>query len=388
MNKSMGEKLADKGYKANEKVSKIMELFRLEGLNNKKKKISAMLLEGNAGVGKTFLAETFAEMVDAKNLFLQCFPGMNSDNLMTEPNIPAILKNDSNNAINEGILIKSIKHSSIGPTVLILDEIDKCSPEVDSFLLDFLNSGRLTDGQHEWRKGNCPIWVFLTSNGDRNISDALRNRCRNLYIDRPSKKDFLEVLGVDEEDPIALIYDKFPEFSIRQAKSYLRDLKVLEKDFDIDVLSQYVNLSEMKVSTLEELERLGDFEGELINYPLIDLARTNNKDLCLYLRDTTKKYNIITEGKSLCVIAKTLEELLELRMFCKYLAFSGDVEIPEKFIKKLIKSENKKGANCALIFLNDDFMVQGIVTEGKVYCNLNNYVLDDYIQSEGLKGYE
>lgn len=94
--------LNENGYiTEDKKLAKIMQVFKMAGEKNKKN-ISAMLLEGAAGSGKTFLAETFASIIGAKLMFLQCYPGMGSEALLTEPNIPAILRSDSQNAIKEG----------------------------------------------------------------------------------------------------------------------------------------------------------------------------------------------------------------------------------------------------------------------------------------------
>lgn len=242
--------LREVGYVASDELAKTVALFEAAGKRSSKN-IPAMLLEGPAGAGKTALAEAFAKVVRAKLLFLQCFPGMGSDSFIAEPNISAIISRDSQNSIKDGILVRSLKETTDGPTVVVLDELDKASPEVDSFLLDYLNSGRVSNGKDLWIKGDGQIWVFITSNKERQLSDALVNRCRKVYVPRPSKELFFDILGIDKtKEEIRkgweMIYNKFPDFSIRQAKSYLEDLKELGiEGHDSDVLSQYISEKDM-----------------------------------------------------------------------------------------------------------------------------------------------
>lgn len=242
--------LREVGYITTDELAKTVALFEVAG-KRPSRNIPAMLLEGPAGAGKTALAEAFAKVVGAKLLFLQCFPGMGSDSFIAEPNVAAIISRDAQNSIKDGILVRSLKETTDGPTVVVLDELDKASPEVDSFLLDYLNSGRVSNGKDIWSKGDGQIWVFITSNKERQLSDALVNRTRKVYVPRPSKELFLDILGIDKtKEEIRkgweMIYNKFPDFSIRQAKSYLEDLKELGiEGHDSDVLSQYISEKDM-----------------------------------------------------------------------------------------------------------------------------------------------
>ena len=243
--------LREVGYIASDELAKTVALFEVAG-KRPSRNIPAMLLEGPAGAGKTALAEAFAKVVGAKLLFLQCFPGMGSDSFIAEPNVAAIISRDSQNSIKDGILVRSLKETTDGPTVVVLDELDKASPEVDSFLLDYLNSGRVSNGKDIWTKGDGNIWVFITSNKQRSLSDALVNRCRKVNIPRPSKELFLDILGIDDtNDEVRkgweMIYDEFPNFSIRQGKSYIEDLRALGIErHDPDVLSQYISEEDMR----------------------------------------------------------------------------------------------------------------------------------------------
>ena len=246
--------LKEFGYYADKRTQKIVDVFENIGRQNSSN-IPTLLLTGESGTGKTYLAECFARAINAKLLMVQCYPGMTSDNFIAEPNISAIIKKDSQNAVKDGLLVKALKETTDGPTVVLIDEIDKASTETDSFLLDFINSGRVTNGQEEWNKGSGNIWLFLTSNGQRELQEALLNRCRKLEIKRPSKANFLQILELPEDHYLGDVYGYAPTFSIRQAKSYLADLGTLKKVFDEDLLGQYVDLKNHKICSVDELER-------------------------------------------------------------------------------------------------------------------------------------
>lgn len=309
-------KLKDLGYFASEDLSKIVLLFEAAGKRDKKS-IPTLLLQGKSGAGKTFLAETFAKMIDAEQKFVQCFPRMGTENFHKDIDadtmidkqvngganaeiivkvvefyaksigkedefykIFAIDKNkpikeedlkDNRQVIQMGILLQALEASKTGPVVLTIDELDKARPEVDSFLLDFLENGRLSTGTDIYERGQYPIYTVITSNDKREIDEALLNRSKRVEVPRPSKELFLEILGLPEDHYIGYIYDKCPNFSIRQAKQYLEDLEILEVEIDEEALSQYINLDELDVMSLEDLQHLAEMENGDLKFELPDL---------------------------------------------------------------------------------------------------------------------
>ena len=266
------DSLKSKGYYASPYLAKIITLFLQSG-NKNKRSIPALLLQGESGAGKTFLAETFAKMISAEKKFVQCFPRMGTENFQFDIDIQAVIKQDPDKSIKEGILLQAIQQSHKGPVVLIIDELDKARAEVDSFLLDFLENGRLTTGTDTYEKGEYPIYTFITSNDKRTIDDALRNRCKIVNVPRPNKELFLEILNLPENHYLGYIYDKCPSFSIRQAKQYMEDLNTLGEEFDQDALSQYINLNELDVKSLADLQRISGIDDAGLEFELPDLPR-------------------------------------------------------------------------------------------------------------------
>ncbi len=270
--KETQSRLKELGYFASENLAKIVLLFDAAGKKDKKS-IPTLLLQGKSGAGKTFLAETFSKMVSADEKFVQCFPRMGTENFQYDVNIEGVMKQDADSSIKAGILLQALQQSQESPVVLVIDELDKARPEVDSFLLDFLENGRLTTGTDTYEKGKFPIYTFITSNDKREIDEALINRSKRVEVTRPSKDLFLEILGLPENHYLGYIYDKCPNFSIRQARQYIEDLEVLGTEIDEEALSQYINLDELDVMSLADLQRISEMENGDLEFELPDLER-------------------------------------------------------------------------------------------------------------------
>ena len=266
------KRLKNLGYFASEDLAKIVLLFEAFGKRDKKS-IPTLLLQGKSGAGKTFLAETFSQMIGANEKFVQCFPRMGTENFQYDVNIEGVMKQDADSSIKAGILLQTLQQSQKGPVVLVIDELDKARPEVDSFLLDFLENGRLTTGTDTYGKGQYPIYTFITSNDKREIDEALLNRSKKVEVPRPNKEMFLVILGLPENHYLGYIYDKCPNFSIRQARQYLEDLEVLGTEIDEDALSQYINLDELDVMSLDDLQHIGEIENGDLEFELPNLER-------------------------------------------------------------------------------------------------------------------
>lgn len=364
----MKEKLRKIGYIANNSISKKVELFKMAGERNSNN-IPAMILTGEPGAGKTFLAESFTKIVNAELLFLQCFPGMGAENLIAEPNLSAIIKNDGDNAISDGLLVKALKTSYEKPVVVVIDEIDKATFEVDSFLLDFLNSGRVTNGNDLWVKGSYPIWVFITSNKQRELSEALNNRGRQLYIKRPSLDDFLNILKLPKNHHLAMVYKHFPDFSIRQAKEYLADIEVFGGERDIDVLSQYVDTSKVKITSLEEANLYGmniSFEPNFLR------IKVDNKGLINYIRNHKDEIKITSGENGLEVVIKTLDELNKLSHIIDIPEGDFDIMISESIItSSILAGDVYEGKQAGLFVIYGECLV-GYKIDNKTYVSINS----------------
>ncbi len=328
----MQKRLKDLGYFASKDLSKLVLLFEAAG-KREKKSIPTLLLQGKSGAGKTFLAETFSKMIGAEEKFVQCFPRMGTENFQYDVNIEGVMKQDADNSIKEGILLQALQQSKVSPVVLIIDELDKARPEVDSFLLDFLENGRLTTGTDTYEKGDFPIYTFITSNDKREIDEALLNRSKRVEVPRPDKSLFLEILGLPENHYLGYIYDKCPNFSIRQAKQYIEDLEVLGAEIDEEALSQYINLDELDVMSLADIQHLAEVENGELEFELPDLERcrmtiTSEKDAAPWIEmlgegnpHNFKIYADDNDNGNMYVDIDTIEQL---QVVCEHIEFDRD----------------------------------------------------------------
>ena len=195
-----------------------------------------------------------------------------------------------------------------------------------------MENGRLTTGTDTYTKGEHSIYTFITSNDKREIDDALLNRSKRVEVPRPEKELFLEILGLPKNHYLGYVYDKCPDFSIRQARQYLEDLEVLGEKIDEQALSQYINLGELEINTLDDLQKMREIDDENFEVHINDLQKCKieiRTDLYEsdaeawnnFLSKHSKEYEFISEEeenygeleRKLYVVVPTLEKLKLLR---------------------------------------------------------------------------
>src|SRR5689334_14838838 len=160
-----------------------------------------LLLEGEAGVGKTEVAKALAAVHGAELIRLQCYEGLDQNAALYEWNYQRQLlaiktrEVDGANAdaIEEHIfseryllerpLLAAIRREK--PPVLLVDEVDRADEEFEAFLLELLSDFQVSIPELGTIKATSIPHVVLTSNGTRELSDALRRRCLYHYVDYP-----------------------------------------------------------------------------------------------------------------------------------------------------------------------------------------------------------
>lgn len=389
-------KLKELGYFSNENLSKLVYLFEEAGKRNNKN-IPTLLLKGKSGAGKTFLAETFSKMINADEKFVQCFPRMGTENFQYDVDIESVMKQNPDKAIKPGILLQALEKSKEKTVVLVIDELDKTRPDVDSFLLDFLENGRLTTGTDTYIKGEYPIYTFITSNDKREIDDALLNRSKIVEVDRPDKELFLEILGLPKEHYLGYFYDRCPDFSIRQAKQYLEDLEVLDEDIDIDVLSQYVSLDKNETLSMYDMNYISELENKGLK---VEMPELHNMKIEIDEGNNKKFFKIAKRHKNLGIKFESYDEnryriyidnikqLKELRPILDnddY--FSGWIEDSADMEKHNIiwadNIDNKTGTRFGLELINDEIFK--VATNGdKKFVYLNSNQMELYLNKKHL----
>ena len=390
-------KLKELGYFSNENLSKLVYLFEEAGKRNNKN-IPTLLLKGKSGAGKTFLAETFSKMINADEKFVQCFPRMGTENFQYDVDIESVMKQNPDKAIKPGILLQALEKSKEKPVVLVIDELDKTRPDVDSFLLDFLENGRLTTGTDTYIKGEYPIYTFITSNDKREIDDALLNRSKIVEVDRPDKELFLEILGLPKEHYLGYFYDRCPDFSIRQAKQYLEDLDVLDEDIDIDVLSQYVSLDKNETLSMYDMNYISELENKGLK---IEMPELHNMKIEIDEGNNKKFFKIAKRHKNLGIKFESYDEnryriyidnikqLKELRpildnddYFSGWIEDSVDMEMDNIIWADNI--DNKTGTKFGIELINDEIF-KVATNGGKKFVYLDSNQMELYLNKKHLK---
>jgi MoxR-like ATPase len=169
----------------------------------------ALLVEGPAGVGKTELAKAIAAATGAELIRLQCYEGLDESRALYEWNykkqllrIQAAPTDQAWEQTHDDIfteeflltrpLLRAIRRD--GPTVLLVDEIDKTDVEVEALLLEVLSDFQVSIPEMGTLAATRRPVVVLTSNANRELSEALKRRCLYLYLDYPAPERERDIL--------------------------------------------------------------------------------------------------------------------------------------------------------------------------------------------------
>jgi MoxR-like ATPase len=152
-------------------------------LNHTPSSIKSMLIYGEPGSGKTSFAKYFAESINAHFIFGPCYDGITSEQLLYNWDLGLLVdamtdsETKGRDAIKDGFLLQALKKSQEQVTVLLLDEIDKAKPGVDTMLLTYMQECMYNDPIQGLIYGNPDnLFIIATSNKRRDLDDALDRR--------------------------------------------------------------------------------------------------------------------------------------------------------------------------------------------------------------------
>ena len=182
-----------------------------------------LLLEGEPGAGKTALAEALAEGLGLNLIRLQCYEGIDATQALYDWDFtkqilhlraaeatltagarqePSRLAEIEGSLFDERFLLARpiLRALQESPVVLLIDEIDRADDEFEAFLLEVLSANQVSIPEFGTVKAEVPPIVVMTSNGTRELHDALKRRCLYHWIDHP---------GLERE--VAIIRRRLPD---------------------------------------------------------------------------------------------------------------------------------------------------------------------------------
>ena len=271
-----------------------------------------LLIEGPAGAGKTSIAKAISDMLKLPLIRVQFYEGISSEDILYDYDYqkqlltleaikPSIAKEIKDKNIQDSVsyiansmsfygkdfLIERPIMQAINGTgrkVLLIDEIDKASEEVEYMLLEVLSEYSISVPQYgtvTCPKDQYPI-VILTSNGYRELSDALKRRCAYLYIKDKTEEEMLAILKgkANFNDTIAK--------GIAKCMAQIKELSIKQNPSIAEAIDWGTYLQAQFGSNLENLENPED-----INYTLGTIAK--NREDEIMLRNAKLENNFIVK---------------------------------------------------------------------------------------------
>ena len=190
-----------------------------------------LFLEGEAGVGKTELANVLAATLGRRLLRLQCYEGLdvasavyewNYARQMIEIRLAEATGEESRERLADDVfdrkflverpLLQALSPHDEGPPVLLIDELDRADEPFDAFLLEILADYQVSIPEIGTIKAEVPPVVVITSNRTREIHDALKRRCFYYWIDYPSAERELEIVQMKVPDVRQALSREIVEF--------------------------------------------------------------------------------------------------------------------------------------------------------------------------------
>jgi MoxR-like ATPase len=251
---ALQEQLARAGYIAEAPLAAALLLMQDLG--------RPLLLEGDAGVGKTEVAKVLADIRHTRLIRLQCYEGLDAHAAMYEWNYQRqllaikLLEEDERgiaakeqDIFCERYLLKRPLLEAISTdttAVLLIDEIDRADEAFEAFLLELLSDFQLSIPELGTVRAKSRPLVVITSNGTRELSDALRRRCLYQYIDYP-----------DYDKELAIVRIRAPEVAAQLARQIVafvqavRRMDLKKKPGIAETLDWTAALLRLEIATIE-----------------------------------------------------------------------------------------------------------------------------------------
>lgn len=280
--------LAAQLYAADDSLAMAIELAHSLG--------KPLLIEGEAGVGKTEAAKALASLLDCELIRLQCYEGLDAQHALYDWDYqrqllaiqmagsadPEALKKT---LYSDDFLIKRPLLNAIAsekPVVLLIDEVDRADEEFEALLLEVLSDFQISIPELGTFTAVSQPRVILTSNGVRELSDALRRRCLYHYLDYPDAERELEIIKARIPDinqnlanQLVNVVQRLRTAALRKSPGIAETLDWAASLMHMDVDDLYTNRDAVQnslsalIKTREDLQYIKNSDESLI-FPVTD----------------------------------------------------------------------------------------------------------------------
>lgn len=251
----VAQKLAAAGYLTDDAIATVVLLADRLG--------KPLLVEGPAGVGKTELAKAVSAAIRAPIVRLQCYEGVDESKALYEWNYKKQLlriqagQGSSWDELSEDIfseefllerpVLKAIRARE--PVVLLIDEVDKLDFEAEALLLEVLSDWQVTIPEMGTLSARSAPFVVLTSNNERELSEALKRRCLYLHIGYPTIEREKEIVLRRVPD----LKEKLADQVVRIVAS-IRELELKKAPSIAETLDWAQTLLALNIDALDEAD--------------------------------------------------------------------------------------------------------------------------------------
>ena len=241
-----------------------------------------LLLEGEAGVGKTELAKSLSNWADGDLIRLQCYEGIDSNQAVYEWDYARQLLHlrtaeasgrtkDVSTDVLEGELyderflirrplLQAISVKNDPPPVLLIDEIDRADDEFEAFLLERLSEYSITIPELGTYRSEVKPIVVITSNRTRDLHDALKRRCFYHWVEHPDVEREIEIIRIRAPKVPLLLAEE-----VSKAAAFLRGMDLYKPPGVAETIDWAEALVTIGVDDLDE-DSVDETLGTLIKY--------------------------------------------------------------------------------------------------------------------------